>query len=66
MRWVLLALLLTGCEDEHSRKLDEQWRGAVLVKVCRDGTHIYRLSDGKHRTGGLGASWVENPETVCQ
>ena len=59
-------LLLTGCEDERSRKLQDRWDGAVLVRVCRDGTHIFRLNDGTHRTGGLSASPVENPEKVCQ
>jgi hypothetical protein len=67
MRWLVVAALLAGCsDDERARKLDEQWKGAVLVKVCRDGTYVYRLSDGKHRTGGLAAAYVDNPETVCQ
>ena len=66
MRWAILAMLLAGCDDERSRKLNEQWDGAVLVKVCRDGTYVYRLSDGEHRTGGLAAAYVDDPETVCQ
>jgi hypothetical protein len=61
-----LLALLTGCEDyERQRKLEEMWAKAVLVKVCIDGTRIYRLEGGLYVTGGWGTAIVENPETVC-
>jgi hypothetical protein len=47
--------------------LPDRWTGAVVVKVCRDGSPILRDKDGRHwlRRNGLVAYQVENPETVC-
>jgi hypothetical protein len=59
----LVALLvLCGCERQTT-ELERQWEGATILRVCRDGTHIFRLRDGTARNG-----WnrlVENPDTVC-
>jgi hypothetical protein len=47
--------------------LPDRWTGAVVVKVCRDGSPILRNRDGRYwlRRNGLVAYQVENPETVC-
>ena len=50
----------TGPDSEREKK----WDGAVIVRICRDGTHIYRLKDGLLHTGGFGGV-VESLE-VCQ
>lgn len=36
--------------------------GAVIVRICNDGSYIYRLRDGRTVTG---TREVENIETVC-
>jgi hypothetical protein len=41
-----------------------KWDGAVLLKVCRDGTAILRLQDGSVRTRWSGRL-VEDWQTVC-
>ena len=51
---------VTGPDTELAKK----WDGAVIARICRDGTHIYRLKDGRLHTGGFGG-WVESLE-VCQ
>lgn len=60
--------VLSGChsaETEAARKVAaEHWRDTPVVKICRDGTYIYRLRNGEHWTGGISRR-VENPETVC-
>lgn len=61
-----LALFLSGCGDspeEIARK--EYWNSGRLVKICRDGTRIYRMKDGRYFTGGLFPNLIEFPETVC-
>lgn len=63
---VLIAALLSGCGDDEALKdLQKAWEGAVVVKICKSGTYVYRLKDGRYKTGGFGA-WVENPNTVCE
>jgi hypothetical protein len=67
---IALLMLLTGCEDEEAKRVrlvaEEQARQIVLVKVCIDGTHVFRHHDGRYFTGGLFPTRVENPQTVCQ
>jgi hypothetical protein len=65
--WLLLsaALLLVGCSDPEADALRAKWDGAVIVKICVDGTRIYRLHDGRYFSGGIGSNEVENPGTVC-
>lgn len=72
MRVLILCVamaVLSGCQTEAERAAtdaaQELWRGAVVVKICRNGTHVYRLRDGRHFTGGLFNQSVDNPETVC-
>jgi hypothetical protein len=60
---VLFALMLAGCGSSEPEP--SVYDGAVVVKICVDGTRIYRLRDGRFVTGGWGASLVENAETVC-
>lgn len=65
---VLLApLLIVGCGDSAADKaMEQELRGRVIVKVCRDGSRVFRAPDGHHYVGGLGGARVDNPETVCQ
>lgn len=59
--------VLSGCHqnDEAAAASRARWNGAVVVKVCRNGTYIYRLPNGEHWTGDIGRQRVDNPETVC-
>lgn len=41
----------------------ETYRGATLVKICRDGTRVLHLKDGRYVAYGYE---VENPQTVCE
>lgn len=58
------AVLFVVEQSAKWRAADRVWHGAVVVKICHDGTRIYRLSDGRLVTGGLGASEVSSPD-VC-
>lgn len=59
-------LLLAGCHKDKETAEEKKWRADTrLIKICRDGSHIFRMPDGTYRTGGLFSSRVENPETVC-
>ena len=59
----ITALALSACGPSETQK---RWDGAVVVKICRDGTFIYRLKDGQYRITGLASAVVEDPRTVCQ
>lgn len=66
MKWgaiAICALLLVGCSasDPEPSVTD----GAVIVKICIDGSRIFRLRDGRFMAGGWGGTLVDNPETVC-
>lgn len=58
---IISLLMLTACEPSETEKY---WAGTVVVRICRDGTNIYRLPDGRFFTGGY-PRLVERPETVC-
>jgi hypothetical protein len=58
-------LLLTACESESDKRLQEKWAGAVVVKICRSGAYVYRLRDGEFWTGGWTAQRVLDADTVC-
>lgn len=61
-----LFALLSGCgESAEYERLRTMWDGAVVVRICRSGTYIFRLKDGQFRTGGIASQPVENPENVC-
>lgn len=61
-RVVLAALLLlTGCGD--SAVTPGRWEGAVVVRICRDGSYIFRLRDGAYVDAY--AHPIEDPEKVC-
>lgn len=58
--------LLTACGETPEEKAHREYHAAaVVVKICRDGTYIWKYPDGKYRTGGMGHP-VENPSTVCE
>ncbi len=42
-----------------------EWKGATVVKICRDGTHIVRGKLGRFKTAGAFGLIVEDPQTVC-
>ena len=54
--------------EENNRWLKEKnalWENASVVRICPDGTRIWRLSDGSYSTGFLLGNRVENPNAVC-
>ena len=61
---LIFGVLFTGYTLIDNSELEKKWDGAVIARICRDGTHIYRLKDGRLHTGGFGG-WVESLE-VCQ
>jgi len=64
---LIAAVTLLGCgENEELKASRERWDGAVVVKICRSGTFIYRLKDGRFFAGGLGMGQIEDPQTVCE
>ena len=45
----------------------ERWRGAAVVRICRDGTFIYRLRDGELWTGGISQKVTgSDPSVICE
>jgi hypothetical protein len=58
-------LSLIGCNesDERLDSLKKKWEGAVIVKICISGKHIWRLSNGE-----LVNKWGDRVESleVCQ
>jgi hypothetical protein len=63
---VLTGLILSSCSDPNAALKSQRIQGAIIVRICADGTFIYRLRDGSFVTGGWGEQPVESPETVCQ
>ena len=65
---LLLSFVMAGCESKEDRAAKEAWSAAwdnaVVVKICRDGTYIYRLNNGHYYTGGFPRR-IENIDTVC-
>lgn len=49
--------------NDNAERSKATWEGATIVRICFDGTRIYRMRDGSYRT-----SWndlkIESPE-VC-
>ncbi len=64
MKQTVRVMMMAACCVLFSCSDDEATKGAVLVKVCRDGTHIYRLRDGSN-VSGLLLTPVEDLKTVC-
>lgn len=60
---LLFALTLTGCGDSEPRHYASD--GEILARVCRDGTYVFKYTDGTYHASG----WrfpVEDVEKVCQ
>jgi hypothetical protein len=68
-----LCLLLGGCDNaerEAAQRAREArqalWADAKAVRICVDGTYIYKLNDGTYRAvTGWGQYLVDGPE-VCR
>lgn len=65
-------LFLASCGDSEQEQkakddFNNKWENAVIVRICFDGTRIYRLPDGKFYTYVAfgGSSLVDDPTTVC-
>lgn len=54
-------LLLTACAEDTAPKA----KAVAIVRICRDGTHIFRYTDGSIRSAPFGYP-VDNLETVCE
>lgn len=56
---------ISGISSEMDRQAATQkaWEGATVVKICRDGSTIYRLKSGEFRSPSRGI--VEDPMRVC-
>lgn len=61
---LLSLLLLTSCGEREPSETERIWDGAQVARICRDGSYIWRLKSGEHRT-----NWnhrVIDINTVCQ
>lgn len=66
MKWIVIlsfGALLSSCSQEPAPP--SVYDGAKLVKICTDGTRIYKLIDGRFVAGGWGIDFLDNPETIC-
>ncbi len=61
---LLVVLILAGCDAPGDAARKAKWDGAVVVRICRDGSYIYRLRNGEFWTAWPNQR-VESPETVC-
>jgi hypothetical protein len=62
---LLALLILTGCgADADIERIQKKWADAVVIRICVDGTRIYRLNDGTYNAGAF-VDPVEDPNTVC-
>jgi hypothetical protein len=53
--------------NERTAAREKMWAAAVVVRICRDGTHVFRLHSGEHWTSGRHSSaLVADPDKVCQ
>ena len=59
--FLLIGPLWFAARDADAR-FHETWDGAVIVRICRDGSRVFRLRDGRTVAGSYE---VENVETVC-
>jgi len=62
--WIMaLAVALSACGEQKAET--SIFDDAVIVKICADGSRIFRLNDGRFIAGGWGQRLVEDPQTVC-
>jgi hypothetical protein len=72
----IFGLILIGMSIvffNHLASLDAQyeaeksfWSGSVVVRVCRDGSRVYRLKDGSHYVGkGWASQYAIGPD-ICE
>lgn len=62
----LVGWLVSGLADdmrERDKAARAEWEGAKIVRICFDGTRIFRMRDGSYRTS-LSSIPVESPD-VC-
>lgn len=60
-----IAINVIQNKSNETAQIKAEWDAAVVIKICTDGTRIYRMPSGKYRMSGLGGSSVSGPE-VCQ
>ncbi len=48
--------------------IPDRWDRATVIKVCRDGTKIFRMDDGEYRVRAPGSlrSFHANDANVCR
>lgn len=62
---IVYAAKFVASTIDDKRKHEEFWRGSSVVRICRDGTRIFKLKDGRYVTGVSYPQLVEDPDTVC-
>lgn len=64
----VIFVLVVGVVTFMVMSVPDSYDRAVVIKICRDGSRIFRMQDGEFRTlrpGAFRGFKVENPETVC-
>lgn len=63
--WLLISAIDSVVTEQDTER-KEIWRGAVVVRVCRDGTHIWKLRDGRMQSGwGVTFDPKREPKDIC-
>jgi hypothetical protein len=64
---VYAAVISSNRFDTRAAEVEEMWRGAVVVRICKSGAHIYRMRDGSLRTGGWSSTRVQDGDvsSIC-
>ena len=62
---VLGLFMIFHAENMLMNKNIKFWEGSSLVKICRDGTRIFLLKDGRYIIKEAGITVVKGP-TICE
>jgi hypothetical protein len=63
--WLVFGFIRADIERSNI-EYAERYRGAVVVRVCRDGTHIWKLRDGRMQSGwGVIFDPNRDPKDIC-